>query len=262
MAALWKGLLLLGVAGLGLAQRVAPLPTGDESGLLTAPHLLPPLLGDSDQEPSLFGLGGLPGLFSQFFEEWRNTITLSESQLRMIEDHEAQLHQATPAQIGVVGVILVILQTQHIVQWALIGDDMRDINRLEDRFPIESDDIAFGAITTEKLDFCAITEDGIAPGAVTSEKIRDGEVKNADIADGAVDTDKILDGCVEAADLADGAVTEDKLADDAVLQAIISQLSLNGTLTGNCTLGINFGNVTTAPTFVCIPVEPELYELY
>ena len=78
------------------------------------------------------------------------------------------------------------------------------IAALESKFPIESDNIADGAIVSDKVADSAVTSAKIADGAVSSEKIINGAVTSDEIADGAVGTQKIEQG----------AVTLDKLGTD------------------------------------------------
>lgn len=78
------------------------------------------------------------------------------------------------------------------------------IAALENKFPIESDNIADGAIVSDK----------VADSAVTSAKIADNAVSSGKITNGAVTSDKIADGAVGAQKIDQGAVTLDKLGTD------------------------------------------------
>lgn len=69
---------------------------------------------------------------------------------------------------------------------------------------VNTDQIAAGAITEEKL----------KDGAVTTPKIADGAVAAGKIAAGAVETEKIAENAVTTQKIADKAVTTEKLADD------------------------------------------------
>jgi len=100
------------------------------------------------------------------------------------------------------------------------------------RVPIETADIADGAITTPKLADDAVTNAKLANSAVatrnivdrviTTEKIAYSAITTTELADGAVTTAKLANGAVTTAKLADGAVTTAKIADDAVTSAKIA----------------------------------------
>ncbi len=94
-------------------------------------------------------------------------------------------------------------------------------------FPVKSEQIGAGSITSDKIADEAIITIKLADGNITSAKILDGNITAVDIADGsiitvkiadsAVTTSKIADGNVTAAKIADNAVTESKIATDAVV---------------------------------------------
>ena len=84
---------------------------------------------------------------------------------------------------------------------------------------VTSAKIATGAVTTEKIADGAVTEAKLANSAVTTSKIADGAVTGAKLADSSVSTSKIVDGAVTTAKLANSAVTTAKIADGAVTLA-------------------------------------------
>ena len=81
---------------------------------------------------------------------------------------------------------------------------------------VNTDQIAAGAITEEKLQDGAVTTPKIAENAVTAQKIAEGAVEAGKIADGAVAAGKIAAGAVETEKIAENAVTTQKIADKAV----------------------------------------------
>jgi len=83
----------------------------------------------------------------------------------------------------------------------------------------EGEDLADGAVTTDKLADGAVTAGKLADGAVGSAKLADGAVTAGSLAAGAVTTNALADGAVTSGQLAGGAVTTDALADAAVTAA-------------------------------------------
>lgn len=82
------------------------------------------------------------------------------------------------------------------------------------------------AVCTNAFALTVNTND-IADGAVTSQKIADGSVSTPKIADGAITTDKVSDSAVTSGKIADGAITSNKVADGAVTTGAIA----NGAVT-------------------------------
>ena len=81
---------------------------------------------------------------------------------------------------------------------------------------VNTDQIAAGAITEEKLQDGAVTTPKIAENAVTAQKIAAGAVEAGKIAENAVTAQKIAAGAVETEKIAENAVTTQKIADKAV----------------------------------------------
>lgn len=110
------------------------------------------------------------------------------------------------------------------------------LHALEDRFPVQTVDIADnavtaakilnGSITRSKMDLNSVgvnelisgnvTDDKLAKNAVTTVKIQNGAVTSPKLADEAVNMDKIASGAVTADKIAQNAVTANKLAAGAV----------------------------------------------
>ena len=78
--------------------------------------------------------------------------------------------------------------------------------------------LASGAVTVNKLGAGAVTDVKIASNAVTEDKINTGAVTSGKIANNAVISDKINTGAVTGTKLADGAVTGGKIAPGSVAE--------------------------------------------
>jgi len=102
--------------------------------------------------------------------------------------------------------------------------------------------IAVGATPTPvDLLVPPINTNDIADGAVTDAKLADGAVTSTKIATGAVSTDHIADGAVTDAKLADGAVTDAKIVSVSPSKILPGDLDLG---TGTLTAGqVNAGQV-------------------
>ena len=88
---------------------------------------------------------------------------------------------------------------------------------------VNTDQIAAGAITEQKLQDGAVTTPKIAENAVTAQKIAEGAVETGKIAENAVTAQKIAEGAVEAGKIAENAVTAQKIADGAVAAGKIAE---------------------------------------
>ena len=126
--------------------------------------------------------------------------------------------------------------------------------------PLDTADIADGAITTTKLASGSITADKIADSSITSNLLADNSVESRHIKAynvqavhlgiNAVQTSRILNGAVTEDKIADSNVTTTKIADGAVTANKVSATTGTGdfvlanapVLTGNVGIG------TTAPT--------------
>ena len=76
--------------------------------------------------------------------------------------------------------------------------------------------------TATAIELKKITASQIAKNAVRSKSIKNKQVKNPDLAFNAVTSDRIVDGAVNAGKLAPGAVTPPALADEAVTEPKIA----------------------------------------
>ena len=95
------------------------------------------------------------------------------------------------------------------------------------KVPVETADIADGAITMPKLADSAVTTSKIEDGAITTPKLADSAVTTGKIADYAVTTPKLDTGAVTTEKLADSAVTTEKLADLAVTTAKLADSAVS-----------------------------------
>ena len=86
---------------------------------------------------------------------------------------------------------------------------------------IIAEDLRDGSITSIKIASGAVQTSKIADGAVTSAKMADGSIAASKLANGSITSGKIQDGSVEGIDIADGAIVTVKLADGSVTSAKI-----------------------------------------
>ena len=114
---------------------------------------------------------------------------------------------------------------------AIQGLDGR-LDIVEDMFPVQTGDIADGAIITDKL----------GAGAVTTQKLADGAVTTPKLADGSVTENKLATDSVGYNQLKNAAITPSKLAGDTIKRFYDKYLSINGTEL------VVFGDSYTDPT--------------
>ena len=82
--------------------------------------------------------------------------------------------------------------------------------------PLETQNIADGAVTASKIDEGAIVTVKLADGSVTSAKILDGSITTVDLMDGSITSIKVANGTITNTKLAERAVTSEKIADDSI----------------------------------------------
>ncbi len=92
--------------------------------------------------------------------------------------------------------------------------------------PIQSVDIADGAITADKLADGAVIEVKLADGAVATGKLGDQAVVNAKLANAAVSNNRIASGAVGTQRIADQAVNGGKVQDDSLTGDDIDESTL------------------------------------
>lgn len=103
--------------------------------------------------------------------------------------------------------------------------------------PLETRNIADGAITATKIDEGAIITAKLADNTITSSKILDGVIIAQDIADGSILSIKVADGAISTSKIADNAVTTLKIDNNAVITAklgdgsVTSAKILDGSIT-------------------------------
>lgn len=135
-----------------------------------------------------------------------------------------------------------------------------DIDDLEEKFPIQTADIADDAITTAKIVDDAITNDKILNAAITSDKIADGSIGTDKISDDAITNDKILDGAVTSDKIANNAITTNKILDENVtvdkLSDDVKKMIFSRTASIEGTNFVVFGDSYTADN---IPNSVEAY---
>ena len=93
--------------------------------------------------------------------------------------------------------------------------------------PIETSELADGAVTNAKLADSAVSPAKIENNAIITEKIMDLQVTSAKLANGAVTETKIGNGAVTEAKIADSAISTDKIADGNVTNAKLQYSSLS-----------------------------------
>lgn len=122
---------------------------------------------------------------------------------------------------------------------ALAGANPADIAALQAKFPINTVDIATGAVIGVKITDGTITTAKIGSSQITSSLIADSSIATLDLADGAVTALKITDGTITTSKIAAAQITNPLLASLAVASANLQ----DGAVT---TAKITDGNITTA----------------
>lgn len=137
-----------------------------------------------------------------------------------------------------------------------LGDNLTSatnrITTVENKFPVDTENIADGAITQDKL----------ATYAVGSNEIQDEAILTANLADGAVTSTKLATSAVQTTNITDASVTTAKL--DASIQALLTFLqsvpalefntsnSFSVSANSYATMDISFGSTKTeAPIVLC-----------
>ncbi len=111
--------------------------------------------------------------------------------------------------------------------------------------PIETDEIADNAVTSEKILDGTIATDDLADDAVTSEKILDGTIQEADLSFTPV-TRPLTPG-VSTDEIADNAVTSAKILDETVADADLTTTGVTAGTYTNATITVNDrGRITYA----------------
>ena len=98
-----------------------------------------------------------------------------------------------------------------------------------DGFVVTDENIADGAVVTQKIDDAAVTTSKIADSAVTNTKIADGAVRTVQLLDNAVTSAKLGDSSVKTVKIANGAVTDEKLASESVTTGKIANSAVTNT---------------------------------
>ncbi len=91
---------------------------------------------------------------------------------------------------------------------------------------VTAEKLASGAVETDKIAPGAVIEEKIAQGAVTAQKVAEEAIKSIHIETGAITNQKLADLAVTAEKLASGAVTTPKLAISAVTSDRLANLSV------------------------------------
>ena len=84
--------------------------------------------------------------------------------------------------------------------------------RVDGRFPVQHDDLAFDIISSRNLRAEAVTEVILADGAVTGSKIPNNTILGRHIQANSITTEELAADSVRTEDIRDGAVTQEKLA--------------------------------------------------
>lgn len=101
------------------------------------------------------------------------------------------------------------------------------ITTLENKFPINTIDIANSAITNAKLDNNSVDTSNVVDGAITNDKLDINSVNTSNVVDDAITNDKLANDSVDTSNIVDGAITNDKLANDVVTKSKIANNSIN-----------------------------------
>lgn len=141
-----------------------------------------------------------------------------------------------------------------------------EINAIEARFPVTSDDIATGAVTEKKLasssvytgalkEMC-VTNTRVANYTLSGTKLQNKTITAQQIADGTITATQLAANAVNANVIADGTITAEKLA-DGVIPSSSAQFdvytyqmgSISVTANGSKSVVISFPTpYTSAPT--------------
>lgn len=95
-------------------------------------------------------------------------------------------------------------------EFGVLDKMQMEIAALDDKFPVQTEDIADGAVTAEMLADDAVTMEKLADGSVTEDKLADGAVTTDKLGVGAVTNPNIAAGAIGNGHIADGAVTPEK----------------------------------------------------
>lgn len=130
-----------------------------------------------------------------------------------------------------------------VVTWVLsLISALAIVSIMPSLFPVRTEQIGAGLITSDKIADGAIITLKLADGNVTSAKILNGNITAADLADSSIITVKFADGSVTTAKLADGNVTTDKIADGNVTNTKLAAYAIPF----NASQGTNAYNKNTA----------------
>ena len=119
------------------------------------------------------------------------------------------------------------------------------VESLEDKFPVQTVNIADGAVTTAKIVDGAVTTAKIVDGAVTTVKIGNGEVKSINVEDGAIGTAKIANGSITTDKIADYSIGSNKIADGAIITDKIADGAVTSEKLANDDILLLFGDSWT-----------------